>query len=63
MTCFAVLENMTQFAIGFENGVVLLLRGDVSRDRFTKQKIIHEGSSSITGTEGGRVRSWLMQSY
>jgi hypothetical protein len=44
-----VLENMTQFAIGFENGVVMLLRGDVSRDRFTKQKIIHEGSSSITG--------------
>ncbi|KAI8593020.1 hypothetical protein BDZ88DRAFT_405220 [Geranomyces variabilis] len=50
VTALAVLENMTQVAIGLENGVVMLIRGDISRrDRFTKSKIIHEGSETITG--------------
>ncbi|TPX36028.1 hypothetical protein SmJEL517_g01773 [Synchytrium microbalum] len=49
VTAFAVLENMTQIAVGMENGVVILVRGDISRDRFTKQKTIHEGSECITG--------------
>ncbi|TPX44023.1 hypothetical protein SeMB42_g03800 [Synchytrium endobioticum] len=49
VTAFAALENMTQIAVGMENGVVILVRGDISRDRFTKQKIIHEGSECITG--------------
>ncbi|KNC99120.1 tethering complex subunit PEP5 [Spizellomyces punctatus DAOM BR117] len=49
VTALAVLENMTQVAIGLENGVVVLIRGDISRDRFTKSKIIHEGSEMITG--------------
>ncbi|KAI9088717.1 hypothetical protein DFS34DRAFT_708836 [Phlyctochytrium arcticum] len=49
VTALAVLENMTQIAIGLENGVAILMRGDISRDRFTKTKIIHEGSEMITG--------------
>ncbi|KAI8826715.1 uncharacterized protein EV422DRAFT_511151 [Fimicolochytrium jonesii] len=49
VTAIAVLENMTQVAIGLENGVVIVIRGDISRDRFTKSKIIHEGSEMITG--------------
>ncbi|KAJ3287175.1 Vacuolar protein sorting-associated protein 11 [Borealophlyctis nickersoniae] len=49
VTAFAVLENMTQVALGLENGVVLLMRGDISRDRFTKSKVVHEGSEAITG--------------
>ena len=49
LTCVAVLQNLTQIAIGFENGLVVLLRGDIGRNRFTKQKIIHEASSCITG--------------
>ncbi|KAJ3114405.1 Vacuolar protein sorting-associated protein 11, partial [Nowakowskiella sp. JEL0407] len=50
VTTVAVLENMTQIAIGLENGVVVLLRGDISRDRFTRQKVVHEGSESVTVT-------------
>ncbi|KAJ1551905.1 hypothetical protein HK096_001954 [Nowakowskiella sp. JEL0078] len=48
VTAVAVLDNLTQLAIGLENGVVLLLRGDISKDRFARQKIIHEGSESIS---------------
>jgi vacuolar protein sorting-associated protein 11 len=49
VTAMAYLDNLTQVAIGLENGVVILIRGDVSRDRFTKSKIIHEGNEMVTG--------------
>ncbi|KAJ3252077.1 Vacuolar protein sorting-associated protein 11 [Boothiomyces macroporosus] len=49
VTAFAVLDNLTQVAIGLENGVVILIRGDVSRDRVTKSRIVHEGTEIITG--------------
>ncbi|KAJ3221469.1 Vacuolar protein sorting-associated protein 11 [Clydaea vesicula] len=49
VTCFAVLEALTQVAVGFENGLVILIRGDISRERFTSQKVLHEGSACITG--------------
>jgi hypothetical protein len=49
ITVFAVSSSMAQIAIGFENGVVLLIRGDVSKDRSVSQKIIHEAGSPITG--------------
>jgi hypothetical protein len=49
ITVLAVSNNMAQIAIGFENGVCLLIRGDVSKDRSVGQKIIHEASSCITG--------------
>ncbi|RUS22924.1 hypothetical protein BC937DRAFT_94921 [Endogone sp. FLAS-F59071] len=49
VTTFAVLENLSQIAIGLANGVVILIRGDISRDRTTKQKIIHEGEEPVTG--------------
>ncbi|KAJ3107659.1 Vacuolar protein sorting-associated protein 11 [Phlyctochytrium planicorne] len=49
VTAFAVLENMSQIAVGLENGVVLLIRGDMSRDRFAKVKVVHESSEIVTG--------------
>jgi len=49
VSCFAVLENLSQMAVGLVNGAVLLIRGDISRDRFTKQKVIHKGNSPVTG--------------
>ncbi|ORY06607.1 vacuolar protein sorting-associated protein 11 [Basidiobolus meristosporus CBS 931.73] len=48
---FAVLESMSQIAIGLANGQVILIRGDISRDRYTKQKVIHECPEPITGLE------------
>ncbi|KAI8902900.1 hypothetical protein BC833DRAFT_571048, partial [Globomyces pollinis-pini] len=49
VTAFAVLENMTQVAVGLENGIVILIRGDISRDKGTKSKVLHEGSEIVTG--------------
>jgi vacuolar protein sorting-associated protein 11 len=41
VTAFAVLDNMAQIALGLENGVTLLFRGD-------KARIVHEGSEMVT---------------
>ncbi|KAI8997885.1 hypothetical protein BDB01DRAFT_864962 [Pilobolus umbonatus] len=49
VSTIAVLENLSQIAIGLTNGVVILIRGDLSKDKTTKQKIIYEGEEPITG--------------
>ncbi|OZJ06318.1 hypothetical protein BZG36_00723 [Bifiguratus adelaidae] len=50
VTTFAVLDNLSQLAIGFSNGSALLLRGDIGRDRSVKQKLVTESSiHAITG--------------
>ena len=33
VTCMTVHENMNYMAIGFENGAVLLFKGDVTKER------------------------------
>ncbi|KAI9350402.1 hypothetical protein BD770DRAFT_157922 [Pilaira anomala] len=40
---------MSQAAIGLANGVVILVRGDLSKDKTIKQKVIYEGEEPITG--------------
>lgn len=50
VSTFTVLENLTQIAVGLANGTVVLIRGDLQKERTTKQKVIHEGSEPITGT-------------
>eukprot|EP01135_Chromosphaera_perkinsii_P001580 Nk52_evm50s207 gene=Nk52_evmTU50s207 len=45
----ATLDNLSQIAIGLVNGTVLLVRGDLSRDRYTRQKVIHEDIHPVTG--------------
>ncbi|CAG8480604.1 10621_t:CDS:10 [Diversispora eburnea] len=42
VSTLAVLENLGQIAVGLANGVVVLIKGDLYRDRYTKQKVIHE---------------------
>lgn len=49
VTTFTILENMSQAAIGLANGVVILVRGDLSKDKTIKQKVIYEGEEPITG--------------
>lgn len=34
VTCFTVHENFNFMAVGFENGTVILYKGDVTRDRW-----------------------------
>ena len=40
ITCLAVDDKLNMAAIGFSNHCLLLLRGDITRDRGTKQKIL-----------------------
>lgn len=51
-----MLENLTQIAVGLANGTVILIRGDLQKERTTKQKVIHEGSEPITGKQLGLFR-------
>lgn len=44
-----MLENMSQLAVGLANGAVILIRGDLSKDKAIKQKVIYEGEEPITG--------------
>ncbi|CAG8564385.1 6147_t:CDS:2, partial [Cetraspora pellucida] len=49
VSALAVLENLGQIAVGLANGVVVLIKGDLYRDRYTRQRIIHESDEPITG--------------
>jgi vacuolar protein sorting-associated protein 11 len=40
---------MSQIAVGLTNGNVVLIRGDIQKERSTKQKIVYEGEEPITG--------------
>ena len=50
ISVIAVLENLSQLAIGLVNGTVIHYRGDISRDRFAKPKVLHKGTVPITGS-------------
>ncbi|ORE02913.1 hypothetical protein BCV72DRAFT_40818 [Rhizopus microsporus var. microsporus] len=49
VSTFVILENMSQCAVGLANGVVISIRGDLSKDKTVKQKVIYEGDEPITG--------------
>ncbi|XP_076437584.1 vacuolar protein sorting-associated protein 11 homolog [Babylonia areolata] len=49
VTCFTVHENLNFMAVGFENGAVLLFKGDVTRDRHSKPRVVHEAGQPVTG--------------
>ncbi|KAF9585904.1 hypothetical protein BGW38_000136 [Lunasporangiospora selenospora] len=50
VSAFAVLESLAQIAVGLANGTVILITGDLMRERMTAQKIIHQNDEPITGT-------------
>ena len=55
-------ENMNLIAVGFSDGTVLLIRGNITRDRHSCVKVVHEESTQgcyITGMEwGGVLHHW-----
>lgn len=42
---------MSQLAVGFANGAVTLIRGDLIHDTGTRQRIVYESEEPITGVE------------
>lgn len=49
VSAFAVHDNLNFMAVGFENGVVLLFKGDVTRERHSKSRNVFEGTKRVTG--------------
>ncbi|KAJ5568059.1 hypothetical protein N7450_010545, partial [Penicillium hetheringtonii] len=51
ISAFAVLEDLSQVAVGFANGSVTIIRGDLIHDRGARQRIVFESEEPITGLE------------
>ncbi|RFU34575.1 hypothetical protein B7463_g1789, partial [Scytalidium lignicola] len=51
ISAFAALDDLSQLAVGFANGSVTVIRGDLIHDRGAKQRIVHESEEPITGVE------------
>lgn len=51
ISAFATLDDLSQLAIGFANGSVTMVRGDLIHDRGAKQRTIFESQEPITGVE------------
>jgi vacuolar protein sorting-associated protein 11 len=51
ITAFAALEDLSQLAIGFGNGSVTVVRGDLIHDRGAKQRTVFESEEPITSIE------------
>ena len=51
ISAFVVLEDLAQVAVGFANGAVTLIRGDLIHDRGTKQRTVFESQDPVTGLE------------
>ncbi|KAL8905741.1 MAG: hypothetical protein Q9207_002455 [Kuettlingeria erythrocarpa] len=51
ISAFAALDNLSQLAVGFANGSVTVIRGDLINDRGAKQRTVFESEEPITGVE------------
>ncbi|KAL1122315.1 hypothetical protein AAG570_003720 [Ranatra chinensis] len=48
-SCLAVSDNLSLMAVGFVDGSIIIYRGDISRERSSKQKHLKDDLPSITG--------------
>lgn len=51
ISALAALDDLSQLAVGFANGAVTVIRGDLIHDRGARQRIVHESEEPITGVE------------
>ncbi|KAI1269952.1 hypothetical protein F5Y18DRAFT_414755 [Xylariaceae sp. FL1019] len=51
VSAFTALDDLSQLAVGFANGAVTVIRGDLIHDRGTKQRIVYESEEPVTGIE------------
>lgn len=51
ISAFAATDDLSQLAVGFANGAVTVIRGDLINDRGAKQRIVYESEEPITGVE------------
>lgn len=48
LTAFAFVEDFSVLAVGFGNGSVILVRGDLVHDRGSRQRVIFQSSDPVT---------------
>ncbi|KAI9744891.1 MAG: hypothetical protein M1818_001816 [Claussenomyces sp. TS43310] len=51
ISAFAALGDLSQLAVGFANGAVTVVRGDLIHDRGAKQRTVFESEEPITAVE------------
>lgn len=51
ISAFAAVDDLSQLAVGFGNGAVTVIRGDLIHDRGTKQRTVFESEEPITGIQ------------
>lgn len=51
ISAFTATEDLSQIAVGFANGSVTLIRGDVVHDLGTRQRIVFESEEPVTGVQ------------
>ncbi|KAL2755330.1 hypothetical protein ACRALDRAFT_2041719 [Sodiomyces alcalophilus JCM 7366] len=51
ISALSALDDLSQVAVGFANGTVTLIRGDLINDLGSKQRIMHESEEPVTGVE------------
>lgn len=51
ISAFAATDDLSQLAVGFANGSIAVIRGDLIYDKGTRQRIVHESEEPITGIE------------
>lgn len=51
MSALAVLDDLSQVAVGFANGSVTMIRGDFIHDRGTKQRTVFESHYPVTALQ------------
>ncbi|KAI9836467.1 MAG: hypothetical protein M1819_001499 [Sarea resinae] len=49
ISAFSALEDLSQLAVGFANGSVTMIRGDLINDRGARQRTVFESEEPITG--------------
>ncbi|KAI9170890.1 Vacuolar protein sorting-associated protein [Paramyrothecium foliicola] len=51
ISAFAALDDLTQIAVGFANGAVTVIRGDLIHDLGARQRIVFESEEPVTGVQ------------
>ena len=48
-------ENMTLMAVGFKDGTVVTIRGNLTRDRLSTMRVVHSETTPGTYVTGGAM--------
>lgn len=55
VTCLTVAEKLHYLALGLSDGTILLIRNDITREKFAKQRVLSVANVPVTNIEFGDV--------